>query len=89
MRSIEYGVLAFALVLLAACGKQQEAATEGVPAPMTAPAAPAADAGSKTESAVSPAACPTGCITMNCPPPGGPVACCQRTTSGYKVCVAQ
>jgi hypothetical protein len=30
--------------------------------------------------------CPTGCLTMNCPPPGGPVACCKKTPVGYQIC---
>lgn len=30
--------------------------------------------------------CPTGCYMMNCPPPGGPVACCKRTSIGYRTC---
>lgn len=73
-------------------------ATTAAPAPaaestaMPAPAAdgamsaaPAADGALMTEPAAA-AACPTGCISMNCPPPSGPVACCKKTTTGYKVC---
>lgn len=26
------------------------------------------------------AACPTGCALFNCPPPGGPLQCCSKTT---------
>lgn len=29
---------------------------------------------------VAPMGCPTGCQTMNCPPPGGPVRCCNTAT---------
>ena len=29
-------------------------------------------------------ACPTGCTSMHCPPPAGPVECCNTTT--YKPC---
>jgi hypothetical protein len=32
------------------------------------------------------ASCATGCVLMNCPPPGGPLVCCKRTTSGYVAC---
>lgn len=28
--------------------------------------------------------CPTGCVLMNCPPPGGSVRCCH--TSNYTPC---
>lgn len=28
--------------------------------------------------------CPTGCVIMNCPPPGGPVMCCSTRT--YSPC---
>lgn len=27
---------------------------------------------------VAPLGCPTGCLLMNCPPPGGPVVCCKN-----------
>lgn len=32
------------------------------------------------------AICPAMCTMMNCPPPGGPVMCCKRTTVGYRPC---
>lgn len=51
--------------------------------------APAADNALQTESSTAVAACPTGCVNMNCPPPGGPVTCCKKTATGYKQCVAQ
>jgi hypothetical protein len=42
---------------------------------------------SATTSAVSsPLSCPTGCVFMNCPPPGGPALCCKKTSTGYKPC---
>lgn len=28
----------------------------------------------------APTACPTGCALMNCPPPSGPIKCCNTTT---------
>ncbi len=40
-----------------------------------------AAATSAAPSAVSsPLSCPTGCSLMNCPPPSGPVMCCNTTT---------
>ncbi len=30
--------------------------------------------------AAAPMACPTGCVFMNCPPPAGPVRCCNTAT---------
>ena len=40
-------------------------------APATRAPAPAASA---------PLSCPTGCAVMNCPPPSGPIVCCNTTT---------
>lgn len=101
MRLIKYGLLAFGLALIAACGKPQEPATETAPATTTAapapetaaPAAdsaatpaPAADNALKPESSATAAACPTGCVYMNCPPPNGMAQCCTKTSTGYKAC---
>jgi len=33
-----------------------------------------------TSAAVSQSICPPGCAMMNCPPPSGPIKCCNTTT---------
>lgn len=33
------------------------------------------------------AACPTGCVLMNCPPPIGPKKCCKLVSGIYKSCL--
>lgn len=104
MRLIKYGLLAFGLMLAAACEKAPtEPAAESAPATAAAPASegmaapaattgdamtpvPAQDSPLATESDSAVAACPTGCLNMNCPPPSGPVQCCKRTPTGYQVC---
>jgi hypothetical protein len=49
-------------------------------------AAPVAAPVAAPMAATSTLGCATGCTLMNCPPPGGPVVCCKRTTTGYKPC---
>lgn len=102
MRLIRYGLLAFGLMLTAACGKAPtEPAAESAPATVAAPASEDAATPAATGDAMTPspaqggpfatesdsaAACPTGCVYMNCPPPNGTPQCCKKTPTGYQAC---
>lgn len=41
---------------------------------------------SKSNATAAPLACATGCVLMNCPPPGGSSVCCHKVGGVYQPC---
>lgn len=65
----------------------QEAAAPASPITETAPPTiPSVEKAMDTPSAAV-AACKTGCVLMNCPPPIGPKKCCKLVSGVYQACL--
>ena len=96
MNKILMCLLALILVVPAWAVESEVAPANPQPeAKKTVPAATTATTGKKTTAATSTKAtttsnttgvCPTGCVQMACPPPGGPVVCCHKTPAGFAAC---